>query len=116
MNIHYAIHTNFMGTPSSKSVRKLVSLSEYKGPVLVLTPEDEAAIFELQSNINNLELDLYKLEKLYSSRANMSYSIINNILSDMDVLRSGIADLREQIRKIKIERFNAIKENQGSNT
>lgn len=83
--------------------KKLIPISEYKGPVLKLTKADCKAIEKLQEKIENIEMEHLKIISLLSDK-----QLSNNTrdyYSDVCIeLESQIKTLRDEIEKIKLDR------------
>ncbi len=87
----------------------LVPVKKYKGPILKLNKADKRNIANLEKEIAQTECDLYKLNKTYDRRK-ISESERNYFIDMEHTLYLKIKFLREEIRKIKINRFNIQKE------
>ncbi len=79
----------------------LVPLKKYKGPLLKLTKAEETKIAALQANINELEIELYNIDKFCSTR-HLTYGQENYYFNKIDIINTHIRELKEEIRKIKI--------------
>ena len=83
------------------SFNGLVPLKKYKGPLLKLTKAEETKIAALQANINELEIELYNIDKFCSTR-HLTYGQENYYFNKIDIINTHIRELKEEIRKIKI--------------
>ena len=71
----------------------MIPLKNYKGPILKLTNSETERIAALQKNINNMEIELYQLNKIFEGKR----------------LTTIQGELKQIIRDIKINRLNAQK-------
>ena len=94
-----------MQISQSVSFQGYIPLKQYKGPVLKLTKDEEAKISALQENINNYEIELYRLTKLYDGKK-LSTNQANYYLNKVETINAHINELKQLIREIKINRLN----------
>ena len=99
--------TGFQNFKASTPARKLVPLSEYKGPVLKLTEADKEKIAEIRDFIIKLEMEIFKLER-YHKFAKYTNKVYDDIIC---TLKHGIEAASEEIREIKIARMQQQREN-----
>lgn len=83
----------------------MIPLKKYTGPLLKLTKSEEDKISTLQSNINDLEIELYQLSKIYDGK-NLTNGQANYYFNKVASINTQINELKEIIRTIKINRFN----------
>ncbi len=83
----------------------MIPLKKYTGPLLKLTKSEEDKISTLQSNINDLEIELYQLSKIYDGK-NLTNGQANYYFNKVESINTQINELKEIIRTIKINRFN----------
>lgn len=83
----------------------MIPLKKYTGPILKLTETEEAKISALQENINNYEIELYRLTKLYDGKK-LSTNQANYYLNKVETINAHINELKQLIREIKINRLN----------
>ena len=83
--------------------RKLIPLSEYKGKVLKLTPKDKAKIDKLMNKKSELILELTSIDRLLNKKKTIIES--SSLFERKDTIERQISILEEEIRKIKIDRF-----------
>ena len=87
--------------------RRLVPLSDYKGPILKLSAKDKERINILQKQITEKELDLYKLnlcKKQSSNNKNLYYYYCSKILD----IHTEISYLLKKIKEIKVSRLEKL--------
>ena len=82
----------------------LVPKKSYKGPLLNLTVADKAKIVALQENINQMELELYDLNRIYGSKR-LTTEKLNYVYSREEKLSLRIEELQEIIKTIKMNRI-----------
>ena len=99
-----------MQISQSVNFQGFIPLKQYKGPVLKLTKDEESKISILQANINNFEIELYQLGKIFDGK-NLSTSQANYYFNKVENINSQIKDLKRMIREIKINRLNIQKTN-----
>ena len=88
--------------------RRLIPKSEYKGPILKLTTEDNRKISCLQNEIANYELQLIKILEILSGKMNArERDYYSGVAFNLE---SVIKGLKNDIRKIKIFRINQQKQ------
>lgn len=100
MNINQISAQNF-GTALPKSTRKLVPISEYKGPILRLTKSDKFEINRLKNEIIKLELEHFDLSKYIACAKHIS----RGVQDKLDFIGICIQSLNEQIQNIKTSRL-----------
>ena len=86
------------------SFRGLVPKKSYNGPLLNLTDADKAKIAALQENINQMELELYDLNRIYGSKR-LTTEKLNYVYSREEKLNLKIEELQEIIKTIKMNRI-----------
>lgn len=101
MNITFSNPISFNG---------IIPLKKYTGPILKLTETEEAKISSLQENINNFEMELYNLNKLFEGKR-LSTGQSNYYFNKVMTISAQIDDLKQMIRQIKIDRLNMQKTN-----
>ena len=82
----------------------LVPKKSYNGPLLNLTDADKAKIAALQANINQMELELYDLNRIYGSKR-LTTEKLNYVYSREEKLSLRIEELQEIIKTIKMNRI-----------
>ena len=104
MKINNSVYNqNFCANPKTlQSVRKLVPLSEYKGKLLKLTPEDEIKISKLQAECEKLDYQYYEMAKYIS----LSQKVSKSRIEALKQVKFCIESLQAQIRDIKINRLS----------
>ncbi len=83
----------------------MVPLKNYKGPMLKLTKADKEKIAALQENINQMEFELYHLERQFNA-GRLRTEKWNFLAEREGKLLERIDYLKDMIRNIKIERLN----------
>lgn len=86
------------------SFRGLVPKKSYNGPLLNLTDADKAKIAALQENINQMELELYDLNRIYGLKR-LTTEKLNYVYSREEKLSLRIEELQEIIKTIKMNRI-----------
>ena len=82
----------------------LVPKKSYKGPLLNLTDADKTKIAALQENINQMELELYDLSRIYDHKKLPSEKL-DYIWGKQERLNITIIRLKEDIKAIKMNRI-----------
>ncbi len=86
----------------------MIPLKNYKGPILKLTNSETERIAALQKNINNMEIELYQLNKIFEGKR-LTTIQGNYYLNKIEAINAQITELKQIIRDIKINRLNAQK-------
>lgn len=86
----------------------LVPLKNYKGPTLKLTDRERLEINTLKEYINQLEIELYKLQKFYQGKKFQTQKA-NYFIDKEFTIKCKIEDYQNRIRNIKINNINAQK-------
>lgn len=86
-------------------IQKLVPLSEHKGPILKLTEKDNEKIADIQKKIIEHDQEIYNCKKYFNNKRRMSYSERDYLHDRIESLEIAINNLLEEIRQIKISRF-----------
>lgn len=93
---------------NSIQFKGLVPLKKYKGPTLKLTDQEKLKIDTLQEYINQLEFELYNLQKFYQGK-NLQSQKYNYFLDKELTIKGKIENYKNQIRNIKINNINSQK-------
>lgn len=93
----------FVAPISNQNFTALVPASQYKGPVLKLTPKDKKKIAELVSKKADLELELNSIERLLDKKKTIIES--SSLMYRRDKILGQISVLDEMIKTIKINRL-----------
>ncbi len=88
---------------SNQNFSALIPASQYKGPILKLTPKDKKKIAELVSKKADLELELNSIERLLDKKKTIIES--SSLLDRRDSIIYKISTLDEMIKTIKINRL-----------
>ncbi len=83
----------------------LISLKDYKGPLLNLTEADKIKISALKENIAQMEFELYRLNSIYGNKR-LRTETLDFYASRVHKLTLRIDELQEMIRSIKIDRLS----------
>lgn len=90
------------------SFNGLVPLKKYKGPLLKLTKAEETKIAALQANINDMEIELYQINKFIGGKK-LTQAQTDYYYNKIDLINVRIRELKEKIREIKINSFKSTK-------
>lgn len=93
--------------------KKLVPISEYKGPILQLKQTEQKEIFQLQEKIKQSEMDLENLRKEMKKKRPYSNACAEYFNGQVKALKDKIKLLTQKISDIKINRFNEQKKALG---
>lgn len=86
----------------------LVPLKKYKGPMLKLTQAEESKIADLRSNINDMEIELYQINK-FLERKKLTQAQTDYYFNKIDIINTRIRELKQIIRRIKINSLKTMK-------
>ena len=89
--------------------RNLVPKSAHKGPILKLTPKEQATIREFETKISELEIEKTNLLS-YIQRTKFTNGLEDFYYEKLETLNYWIDNLRNSIHNIKVERYNKQKE------
>ena len=98
------MNISFSAPQTTFTAKKLVPLSQYKGPVLKLTKGDKEKIAALEDSIASLEIELYKLSKYQRKKISEKQKFMSD--SAQMHLDAEISLLRQEIQDIKMNRLN----------
>jgi len=107
MKINYLSTTNFSANRIPKLGKKLIPLSDYKGPFLKLTPEDNKLISDIKVEITQLEMDRIGLYNFINSHK-LTFAQKDRYLTKLNMLDEAIDSAILKIEAIKKARFQEI--------
>ena len=100
MKINIYSNQNFTANP-----KKLIPLSEFKGPILKLTKEEAESIKSMEEEIGKLILEKDSILSYLSRAKNSSVALFHKFSTQEHIIDTRIKFLREKIREIKINRI-----------
>ena len=98
------MNISFSTPQTSFTAKKLIPLSQYKGPVLKLTKTDKEKIAVLENSIAALEIELYSISKYQRKKISEKQKFLSD--SAQMHLDARIRLLRQEIQDIKMNRLN----------
>lgn len=84
--------------------KNLVPKTEYQGPILKLTKNEQAKIKKLQESAITLEIEQIKLNDIIKS-PHISNKEKYPLLNKLDKIEHWLEKIKEEIQNIKIERL-----------
>ena len=87
------------------NVKKLVPISEYKGPTLKLTPKEQMKVSELLKTRAGLELELVKVKEKLEKNTKHITAEYQRYEQAFVKLQGMIEKIEKLIKDIKINRF-----------
>ena len=88
---------------SNQQFKALVPASQYKGPILKLTPKDKEKIARLMDAKTELLFEQGFLEKLLAKKKKIIES--SGLISRISHIEAKISQLEEEIKNIKMNRL-----------
>ena len=97
-----------INTISPIAFNGLVPLKKYKGPMLKLTQAEESKIADLRSNINDMEIELYQINKFLEGKK-LTQAQTDYYFNKIDIINTRMRELKQIIRRIKINSLKTMK-------
>lgn len=93
--------------------KKLIPLTEHKGPILKLTPKESQLVKLLEEEINRLNIECYHIIRTLSINKNltgyqkeMSQFRLSHLCESIDSIKSQIYAIKKSRYASQMEKFN----------